>query len=135
MGVINVETYTMQCLNKLKGVNQHTENARAAYKKRLYQRCDAQMAKAEEKIQFILDNPDLMDDNIQDMEQLARAFERLSIPLMCHHGIAYSNKVFRFPHYCNFASLCFYIQNVAHLYLERAQMIRRITGKKLAKGA
>lgn len=126
-----METYVGQCLNKLKGVNQHTENARAAYKKRLYQRCDAQMAKGEEKIQWILDNPDLLDDDLSDIEQLARGFERLSIPLMCHHGIAYSNKVFRFPHFRNFASLCFYIQNVGQLYLDRAQLIRRVTGKKL----
>lgn len=127
-----METYVDRCLSNLGGAREHTENMRVAYKQHLYQRCDAQASKAIAKVEDIMKNPDLLDDDLSEMIRLARGFERLSIPLVCHYSISHSNKIHAFPSYHNFASLLFYIYETGNLFIERCWSVKRICGKKMA---
>ena len=126
-----METYAAQCIRTITGINQHTENARQAYKKHLYERTDAQLAKAQSKLESIVNHPEHLDDDLTSLLELRDAFALLNIPLLCRHSIIYSNKVLVRPLYQNFASALFYIKDVSSLYQERVYQIRRVLGKKL----
>ena len=126
-----MDSYATQCIRTITGVNQHTENARVAFKKHLYERTDAQLAKAQTKLADIISHPEYLDDDLNDLVKIKEAFVLLNIPLLCRHSIIYSNKVLVNPLYRNFASCLFYIKDVSDLYMERTHQIRRVMGKKL----
>lgn len=125
-------TYIDQCIKTVDDVNRHLENARVAYNQRLFRRCTAQITKASDKIYDIISHPERIDDDIDDVVRLAKAFSKLSIPFPTSTGITHCTGVLCYPDSETFASLYFYILNVGRYFVEHAQAAQRISGKKQA---
>lgn len=123
-------TYVDDCIKALDAANQHLENARIAYNQRLFRRTNAQMVKASDKVYDIISHPELIDDDIRQVTNLAKAFSKLNIPFPTSTGITYCTGVICYPQQETFASLYFYILNVGKYFLEHAQLVQRISGKK-----
>ena len=123
-------TYVDDCIKAINAANQHVENARIAYKQHLFRRTNAQMAKAADKVYEIISHPELIDDDIHEVTNLARAFSKLNIPFPTSTGFIYCTGIFCYPHHETFASLYFYILNVGKYFVEHAQLVQRTSGKK-----
>ena len=122
-------TYVDDCIKSIDAANQHVENARAAYKQHLFRRTNAQMVKASDRVYDIISHPELIDDDIHEVTNLAQAFSKLNIPFPTSTGITYIRGVICYPECETFAALYFYILNVGKCFLEHAQMVQRISGK------
>lgn len=122
--------YVDSCIRSIGAANQHLENARIAYSQHLFRRCNAQIIKASDRIYDIISHPELIDDDIHEVISLAKAFSNLNIPFSTSTGITYIHGVICYPECETFAALYFYILNVGKCFLEHAQMIQRISGKK-----
>lgn len=123
-------TYVDDCIKAINAANQHVENARIAYKQHLFRRTNAQMVKAADKVYEIISHPELIDDDIHEVTNLARAFSKLNIPFPTSTGFIYCTGIFCYPHHETFASLYFYILNVGKYFVEHAQLVQRTSGKK-----
>lgn len=88
------------------------------------------MMKASDKVYEIISHPELIDDDICVATTLAKAFSKLNIPFPTSTGITYCPGIFCYPEQETFASLYFYILNVGKYFIEHAQLVERITGKK-----
>lgn len=122
--------YVVECITSVDAANQHIENARAAYKKHLYRRCTAQATKASDRIYNIISHPERIDDEIYNVMKIAEAFSHLNIPFPTSDGITTMSGIICYPNTETFACLYFYIQNVGKLFVEKAQLIQRISGKR-----
>lgn len=123
-------TYVDDCVKAIDTANQHTENASIAYNRHLFRRTRAQMVKASDKVYEIISHPELIGDDIHAAITLAKAFSKLNIPFPTSTGITYCTGIFCYPERETFASLYFYILNVGKYFLEHAQLVERISGKK-----
>ena len=123
------------CVDKINLVNQLVDKVRVCYKARQYEKASDHMTRALETISDLIHHTELMPDNIDQVYVIAKAFQKLNIPMLTSDTIVYSSCGNPFPVNLNFAGMYFYIFETGKQFIEYAHHTIRVLGKRAADGS